>query len=117
MFILLISSGCTVYVAVPVVFSPGCKVLFCNVTTPPSFGSVNVTLFNVTLPVFSTSKLYVTTSPSFTLVEVVVLTRAMLGVSGVVTVTESLSVGTGKSPGGIADAIAVFIIFSSFISL
>ncbi len=97
------------YSAVAVVDSPGCSVVFFNVTAL-NIGSSTLTFVSVVSPVFVTVKLYMILSPIFeTLVVSVDLSRLIPGLPSGVVIALSVSF-TSCDFGSVPVTVAVFSI-------
>ena len=112
------------YLAVPVVISPGAKVVVPKVMASVILSSVTTISFKVTLPVFVIVNVYSITSPTFTNVSVV--EDFSIEISGVTTdSTSAVSVLVGgvipgvfgsPSSGGVPVVVAVLLTFPPSIS-
>ena len=102
---------CTVYVAVAVAVAFGASVVALrSPSTIPSSMSLSVIPLSVTLPVFSTVIVYVTVSPTFTLLFSEVFVTLIAGAaSSVVTFAEAVPV-TSASFGSLPVAVTVLSI-------
>ena len=106
------SDCCTSYVAVAVAFSPGSSVVALSAPSwMPSSTSVSSRLLTVTFPVFSTSILYVTVSPTATPLSSDVFVTLMDGSAVSVVTVQSSSSDTSPPFGSVPVAVAVFSIF------